>query len=62
MQVTYVWAGESPVSVGQLAINDYKFISQTFGRGNITNKLAKLNPPRGRAPAEAETALSDPTN
>ena len=38
-QVQYVWSGAVPVSVSELAINDYTFLSQTVGRSNITSKL-----------------------
>ena len=44
LQVSYVWSGASPVSVGELAINDYMFISQTVGSGNITSKLGTSQP------------------
>ena len=38
-EVKYVWSGSVPVSVSELAINDYMFVSQTVGRSNITTKL-----------------------
>ena len=38
-QVKYVWSGAVPVSVSELAINDYTFLSQAVGRSNITTKL-----------------------
>ena len=39
MQVRYVWSGAVPVSLSELAINDYMFVSQTVGSSNITTKL-----------------------
>ena len=41
IQVNYVWSGPDPVSVSELAINDYMFVSQKVGRDNITTKLGK---------------------
>ena len=38
-QVEYQWTGPSPVTIGELAINDYSLVQHTSGYRNSSSKL-----------------------
>ena len=39
VQVEYQWTGPSPVTIGELAINDYSLVQHTSGYRNSSSKL-----------------------